>query len=188
MQAQQPRLVAAHLRLVSLWNRAHGLEMHPQQMQVKGRRDGNRHIENATLKRQCLRTDLIGERGLRVARLDGQAREEGETACRIASMRQFGVGQVHARCLQALLQLCHVIGGADLTNAEDVGVNCGKHFHHLGALGLGLWGGRFADGSLHRQPVLQIVGAERQALRLGGGQECRESKKNGGSQDPPREL
>ena len=95
-------------------------------MQDKGGRDGYGDIENPTLKRQRLRPDLIRERGLRMARFDGQSREQGEAAHGVAAMGQFRVGQVHPGLLQALLQVGQIVRCADFADPQNIRVNSGQ--------------------------------------------------------------
>ena len=62
-------------------------------------------------------------------RADGIFGQQGEAACVIATMGHFAVREVEPGGLQALLQFCEVIRGADFTHAEHRGADGGEDLH-----------------------------------------------------------
>ena len=153
-------------------------------------------IEDAALKGELGIAEFVGEGGLRIPRGDGEAGEKAKAAGVIAAVRHLGERQIESGGLQACLEVGEVIRGADFTHAEGIGTDGGEDLDDAGffSVRFGRGGGGlllFRVKAVHREPVLHVVGAKREAIGIGSGllrdRECRGGKKNGGQQGPPRD-
>ena len=187
--AEERGFVSAHESLIGFRDFAHGLQVDADEAEVEVGAGLDSRVEETALNGEGLAIEFVGEVRDGLSAGEGEAGEETEAAGGVATLRDFGVGEVDAGGFEEGLNLFQVVGAADFAETEDIrgdGLDVGDD---CGFFGIG-FGGIFEDfvvlEAIHDEPVPDVVSAENEAVGGGGlGSARREGER---SQEKEREA
>lgn len=169
--AEQGGFVSAHEGLIGFRDFAHGLQVDADEAEVEVGAGLDGRVEETALNGKGFAIEFVGEVRDGLSAGDGEAGEEAEAAGGVATLGDFGVGEVDAGGFEEGLNLFQVVGAADFAETEDIRGDGLEMGDDGGFFGFG-FGGIFEDfvvfEAIHDEPVSNVVGAENEAVGGGG--------------------
>lgn len=194
--AEQGGFVSAHEGLIRFRDFTHGFQVNADEAEVEVGAGLDGRVEEAALNGKGFAFEFVGEVRDGLSAGDGESGEEAEAAGGVATLGDFGVGEVDAGVFEEGLNLFQVVGTADFAETEDIrgdGLEMGDDGGFFGFR----FGGIFEDfvvfEAIHDEPVSNVVSAENEAVGGGGfggarreGQRSQEKEREGGLAEPER--
>lgn len=194
--AEQGGFVSAHEGLIGFRDFAHGLQVDADEAEVEVRAGLDGRVEETALDGKDFALEFVGEVRDGLSAGDGESGEEAEAAGGVATLGDFGVGEVDAGGFEKGLYFSQVVGAADFTETEDIrgdGLEMGDDGGFFGFRFGGIFDDFVVFEAIHDEPVSDVVSAENEAVGGGGfggarrgGQRPQEKEREGGLAEPER--